>query len=193
VIAWFFCGVLIKAIESPISTSMSWMGNTPTLALMLLASGALCAQEYSFRSFGITEGLNNLGVLQIYQDRVGFLWVSTENGTYRFDGDHFEAFGLAQGIPVSPATAFGDAPDGSLLVGGAIGLYHLQGNRFEKLQGDFKTISWAQGIQADGKGTRFSARTPDLWNLLPNRGRRASRHVPLPSRLVPPMQAPTAY
>jgi hypothetical protein len=36
--------------------------NTPTLALMLLASGALCAQEYSLRSFGVTEGLNNLGV-----------------------------------------------------------------------------------------------------------------------------------
>ena len=105
---------------------------------MLLVSGALCAQEYSFRSFGVTEGLNNLGVLQIYQDRVGFLWVSTENGIYRFDGDRFEAFGLAQAIPASAATAFGDAPDGSLLVGGAIGLYHLQGSRFEKVQGDFK-------------------------------------------------------
>jgi ligand-binding sensor domain-containing protein len=134
---------------------MRWKKNTPALAFMLLASGALCAQEYSFRSFGTAEGLNNLGVLQIYQDRIEFLWVSTENGIYRFDGDRFEAFGLAQGIPASSATAFGDAPDGSLLVGGAIGLYHLQGNRFEKLQGDFKTISWAQGIQADGKGHTF--------------------------------------
>ena len=80
---------------------MSWMGNTPTLALMLLASGALCAQEYSFRSFGITEGLNNLGVMQIYQDRVGFLWVSTENGIYRFDGDRFEAFSIAASRRVS--------------------------------------------------------------------------------------------
>src|SRR5450631_1485054 len=105
---------------------MSWKGNASVLAFMLLASGALYAQEYSFRSFGVTEGLNNLGVLQIYQDRAGFLWVSTENGIYRFDGDRFEAFGLAQGIPASSATAFGEAPDGSLLVGGAIGLYHLQ-------------------------------------------------------------------
>ena len=139
---------------------------------MLLASGALCAQEYSFRSFGTAEGLNNLGVLQIYQDRIGFLWVSTENGIYRFDGDRFEAFGLAQGIPASSATAFGDAPDGSLLVGGAIGLYHLQGNRFEKLQGDFKTISWAQGIQADGKGHTFLGTDSGLVELTSKPGQK---------------------
>jgi diguanylate cyclase (GGDEF)-like protein len=151
---------------------MSWMKNTPALALMLLASGTLCAQEYSFRSFGVTEGLNNLGVRQIYQDRVGFLWVSTENGIYRFDGDRFEAFGLAQGIPASSATAFGDAPDGSLLVGGAIGLYHLQGNRFEKLQGHFKTISWAQGIQADGKGHTFLGTDSGLVELTSKPGQK---------------------
>jgi diguanylate cyclase (GGDEF)-like protein len=151
---------------------MSWKGNAPVLAFMLLASGALCAQEYSFRSFGVTEGLNNLGVLQIYQDRVGFLWVSTENGIYRFDGDRFEAFGLAQGIPASSATAFGEAPDGSLLVGGAIGLYHLQGNRFEKLQSDFKTISWAQGIQADGNGHTFLGTDSGLVELTSKPGQK---------------------
>ena len=136
-----------------------------TIALMLLVSAELCSQEYSFRSFGIAEGLDNLGVRQIYQDRVGFLWVSTENGIYRFDGDRFEAFGLAQGIPSSSGMAFGDAPDGSLLVGGAIGLYQLRGNRFEKLQGDFKTISWSQGIQADGKGHTFLGTNSGLVEL----------------------------
>ena len=67
---------------------------------LLLVSGILCAQEYSFRTFGNAEGLNNLAVRQVYQDRGGFIWVSTENGLFRYDGDRFEAFGPAQGIPI---------------------------------------------------------------------------------------------
>jgi ligand-binding sensor domain-containing protein len=124
-------------------------------ALLTLAGAEICAQEYSFRSLGIAEGLSNLAVRRIYQDSVGFLWVSTENGIFRFDGDRFEAFSAEQGIPLNSGVAFGDAPDGSLLVGGGIGLYRLSGNRFEKLQLGFNTIGWAQGIQSDGKGHTF--------------------------------------
>jgi len=71
--------------------------------------------------------------------------VSTEDGIYRYDGDRFEAFATEQGIPSNSGVAFGDAPDGSLLAGGSIGLYRLSGNRFEKIPVDFNTIAWAQG------------------------------------------------
>jgi len=125
------------------------------LAFFLLTAGALSAQEYSFRTFGTAEGLNNLAVRQVYQDRGGFIWVSTENGIFRYDGDRFESFGPAQGIPTSSVAAFGEAPDGALLAGGRFGLYHLRGNRFEKLPVSFKTVSTSQGIQSDGKGHTF--------------------------------------
>jgi len=36
------------------------------LAFLLLTSAALYAQEYSFRTFGNAEGLNNLAVREIY-------------------------------------------------------------------------------------------------------------------------------
>jgi ligand-binding sensor domain-containing protein len=55
------------------------------------------------------EGLNNLAVRQIYQDSVGFIWVSTENGIFRFDGERFETFGPEQGIPSTSSAALGDA------------------------------------------------------------------------------------
>jgi diguanylate cyclase (GGDEF)-like protein len=89
-------------------------------ALLLFACGRLVAQEYSFHTFGNAEGLGNLTVWKIYQDRAGFFWVSTENGVFRYDGDRFEAFWLAQGLPLSGMAAFGDAPDGSLLAGGRL-------------------------------------------------------------------------
>lgn len=144
---------------------------TRALVFLLLTAGAAWAQEYSFRFFGNADGLNNLAVRQIYQDRDGFIWVSTENGIFRYDGDRFEAFGPAQGIPISSAAAFGEAPDGSLLAGGAFGLYRLHGNRFSKLPVQFKSISWAQGIQSDRKGHTFLGTDAGLMELEPETGR----------------------
>ena len=150
---------------------MNRIAKAHALALLLFASAALVAQEYSFRTFGNAEGLSNLAVRQIYQDHVGFIWVSTENGIFRYDGERFEAFGQAQGIPANAGVAFGDAPDGSLLVGGDIGLYHLRGNRFEKVPANFKTINWAQGIQADGNGHTYIGTDSGLVLLSSKAGR----------------------
>jgi diguanylate cyclase (GGDEF)-like protein len=135
------------------------------IVLLLLTSAPLCAQEYSFRTFANAEGLNNLAVRKIFQDRVGFLWVSTENGIYRYDGERFENYGPAQGMPLANGAALGAAPDGSLLVGGDFGLFHLRDNRFERVAGPFKTVNWRQGIQADGVGHTFLGTDSGLVEL----------------------------
>ncbi len=123
--------------------------------MLLFVCGVLRAQEYSFHYFGASEGLTNLTIREIHQDHSGFLWVSTENGIFRYDGERFEEFGPEKGIPSISAAGLGDAPDGSLLAGGSFGLYHLRGNRFQELKVPFKTVSWAQGIQSDGKGHTY--------------------------------------
>ena len=51
------------------------------------------AQQYSFRYYGTEEGLTNLAVKAVFQDRTGFLWAGTENGLFRYDGQRFERFG----------------------------------------------------------------------------------------------------
>ncbi len=153
-----------------------------TLALLGLTGQILCAQEPNFRAFGSSEGLKNLAVRRIYQDRIGFLWVSTENGIFRFDGERFELFGAARGIPSNSGVAFGEAPDGSLLVGGTIGLYRLSGNRFEKLSTPFNTVAWAQGIQSDGRGHTFLGTDAGLVELSSQAGQTqfAMRTIPQP-------------
>lgn len=154
----------------PILLSMLRKAVSAGLAVLTMGGAALCAQDFSFRSFGVTEGLNNLVVRRIFQDKVGFIWVSTENGIFRYDGDRFEAFGAAQGVPSNSGAAFGEAPDGSLLAGGNFGLYHLVGNRFEKILIAFKTIAWAQGIQSDGKGHTYVGTDGGLLELYSEAG-----------------------
>ena len=51
------------------------------LCLMLPAA----AQRYNFQTFGFDDGLKNLAIERILQDREGFLWVATQNGLFRFD------------------------------------------------------------------------------------------------------------
>jgi diguanylate cyclase (GGDEF)-like protein len=137
------------------------------LALAMLAGPAvLQAQEYSFRYFGTAEGLGNMSVLNLHQDRTGFLWLTTQNGIYRFDGEQFEGYGPAQGIPMNGGTAFGEGPDGALLAGGDYGLYRLAGNRFEKLATSFHSVSWLQGIASDGRGNTYVGTDEGLVELV---------------------------
>ena len=48
--------------------------------LLICGRGLVNAQEYSFHNFASADGLGNLSIQKIYQDRDGFIWVSTENG-----------------------------------------------------------------------------------------------------------------
>ena len=128
------------------------------LLLALAFMGPAEAQQYTFHPYGLAQGLNNLGIKGLHQDDQGFLWVSTENGIFRYDGERFESFGSDDGIPSSSAVAFGEAPDGSLLAGGEIGLFHKAGKRFEPVSiPGAKSVSWFSGIQSDGKGSTWIA------------------------------------
>jgi diguanylate cyclase (GGDEF)-like protein len=152
------------------------------LAVSLFAAPtALRAQEYSFRYFGTAEGLGNMSVLNIYQDRIGFLWLTTENGIYRFDGERFEGYGPAQGIPMNAGTAFGEGPDGSLLAGGDYGLYRLVRNRFLKIPTSFHSVSWLQGIASDGQGNTYLGTDEGLVELVQASGGYKEHLIPQPA------------
>src|ERR1700676_2864385 len=59
------------------------------LALCSLGRGAL-GQRYSFQHYGQSDGFKNLNVSCMLQDRLGLLWVCTEDGLFRFDGSGLE-------------------------------------------------------------------------------------------------------
>lgn len=147
---------------------------------------ALRAQEYSFRYFGTAEGLGNMSVLNLYQDRIGYLWLTTKNGIYRFDGERFEGYGPAQGIPMNAGTAFGEDPDGELLAGGDYGLYRLVKNRFQRLPTTFKSVSWLQGIDSDGRGHTYLGTEEGLVEIerVPGRAGYVENHIPQPMEVT---------
>src|SRR5258708_8514904 len=97
---------------------MRWPGSWILLlsgALSLFAP-ALSAQRYSFKFYGEEEGLRNLAVQTVLQDRAGFLWVGTQNGLYRYDRNRFTAFTKNDGLPGTRIESVYESSDGTLWV-----------------------------------------------------------------------------
>lgn len=56
------------------------------------------AQAYTIRTLGLDKGLSNNNVVDVAQDKYGFLWFATEEGLNRFDGTSFQTFYKTQGL-----------------------------------------------------------------------------------------------
>ena len=140
-----------------------------SLACAMTATG----QQYSFRYYGVDQGLTDLAVRRIFQDRKGFLWLSTENGIFRYDGTGFKSYGEKNGIPTSNAAVFGEAPDGSLLAGTNSGLYRLTANQFKRVPMPGATkVSFGSGIESDGSGRSWIPTDGGLVSMTWNEGTR---------------------
>ncbi|HXC16637.1 MAG TPA: diguanylate cyclase [Holophagaceae bacterium] len=88
---------------------------------------------YGFKSYGGDQGLTTLAVSVMTQDEAGFLWVGTEDGLFRYDGESFHRFGTQDGLPDTNIAALAPAADGSLWVLTKAGLARFAGGRFVAL------------------------------------------------------------
>jgi signal transduction histidine kinase/ligand-binding sensor domain-containing protein len=105
-----------------------------TIGVLILQMWLVCqalaldpqASSYLRKDFTVEEGLPDNEVNAITQTRNGFLWVGTDGGLARFDGQHFTQIRLRAGkskeIPVSFLVT---AQDGALWVGTDSGLAHI--------------------------------------------------------------------
>lgn len=91
----------------------------PVLFLVLLAVFAgvnvVRAQQYNFLRYSVENGLPQTHVNCVFQDAAGFVWIGTEAGACRFDGNEFEAFDIENGLPGNEVTAITETKEGILL------------------------------------------------------------------------------
>lgn len=107
--------------------------------------------RFAFRSYDSTDGLNNLAVRVLLQDRDGLLWAGTEDGLHRYEGGRFRHFGQAAGLPSAEITALHESADGTLWVGTFRGLARRAGERFEVVQTGLPTVE-IRSIGSDASG-----------------------------------------
>lgn len=91
------------------------------LTLAFLPARLLRAQTYTFQSY--VEGLGNLNVTALLQDRAGYLWVGTQGGIYRYDGKSFQQFGREAGLQSIYVKSIVEDAKGNLWIAATDGLY----------------------------------------------------------------------
>ena len=114
------------------------------------------AQQYSFRDY--VDGLGNLSVNCLLQDRSGFLWIGTESGLYQYDGSRFWQFGEKEGLPSEFVRALSLDRDGRLWVGTRDGLAFSTGQR------SFSTVTYQhQNLRIPYDSTLASSPDGELY------------------------------
>lgn len=138
-----------------------------SLVALALAGAALpaFAERLALRHYTTADGLPSDRVRALHYDSTGALWVGTDEGLARFDGQAFRVFTAAHGLPHATIQAITESRDGVLWVGTNAGLAWLAlhgegGVRFTPLRLDDRP-----GGAADGPNVIALAEAPDrrLW------------------------------
>ena len=143
----------------------------------LLTAAPACALDarYPFHDFvvdnwGVEQGLPQISVLGIAQDRAGYLWLTTQTGVARFDGERFANFDTAStGADLSMSTAIWADPADGVWFGNAHGAVHESAGRFTAVPGPA-----VFAILDNGDGTPLLATARGLAQV------RDGRIAPLP-------------
>ena len=120
--------------------------------------------------WSVEQGLPQITILGIAQDRAGFLWVDTQTAVARFDGAQFVTFDRAgTGIDTSMLSATWADPLGQVWFGGIHGLLLEHDGRFTAMGGNA-----VNAIIDAGDGTPLLATSQGLARV------RNGRIVPVP-------------
>ena len=106
---------------------------TAAVLLLGLSLTPLCAQRYTYRQYDSVSGLTDMAVHCLLQDHTGFIWAGTDNGLFRYDGNHFRAFHADAGLPHPTVRAIAESPQGVVWVGTNDGVAKFIDNRFQKV------------------------------------------------------------
>jgi len=129
------------------------------------------SQQYIFSK--ANDGLGNLNVNCIAQDRSGYLWVGTENGLYRYDGSRFQQYGSNDGLAEHAIQSLFLGLDGTLWVGTTSSIYfHLPNDKFAAVHPPAPFNQFSHRI-----GTVFTAVSGDEVITADRSGAFLLRHV----------------
>ncbi|MBT9332064.1 ligand-binding sensor domain-containing diguanylate cyclase [Paracidobacterium acidisoli] len=142
------------------------------LCLIFLAGGAAscAAQRYTFRTWGASQGLRNLNVVSMMEDRSGFLWLGTDNGLFRYDGARFLEFSTGQGLRDPYVVALAEDATGRLWAGTSGGLFYLDGGRFAEVRSAEGSLSVGLdgSLTALKNGHLLAVSRSRLFEIAPN-------------------------
>lgn len=116
------------------------------IVLLLFKSGY--SQQYDFTNYSIDGGLSQSVVNCLFQDSKGYMWMGTQNGLNRFNGESFDVYSYnpadSSSISNNWIYAIAEDSDGNLWVGTKGGL-----NKYLRKENRFLRIAYTTGYSYD--------------------------------------------
>jgi len=119
--------------------------------------------------YGADQGLTNPTILALHQDRQGFLWVSTEGGLFRYDGDRFQPFAAKSAAKHGNSNSMHSSADGQFWVGSNAGLFRWTGDAFAEVPG-FEDVELMDGQAIASDDTNLYVAAQSGLRSMPLRG-----------------------
>ncbi|HVM93065.1 MAG TPA: two-component regulator propeller domain-containing protein [Terriglobales bacterium] len=104
-----------------------------TLWIGLEGGGLIRYRDGVFHAFTTNDGLTNSFVRAILEDRAGNIWVATDSGLFRLNGDHLDRVDDKNDMPPLAVHALYEDRRGGIWVGGSR-LFRLDGGKFVEYQ-----------------------------------------------------------
>ena len=133
------------------------------LVLLFLSANILYAQEQGqMQTISIPEGLSSPNVNLVYQDRFGYIWIMTEDGLNRYDGNKIKVY---RNDPEDPTSLFGNRvysavedKNGFLWIGG-----ENVANRYDYASESFEAYTFDSGGNTDKVISIFMDSKGRIW------------------------------
>ena len=170
-----------------------WKNKKIFLAFLLFISAFaanLFSQSLNFNNLTVKNGLSNSKVIEILQDKNGFIWIGTEDGLNRFDGYDFKIYRNnpqdSNSISDNNIWSLFEDKDGNIWAGtksGELNLYDFRNDSFKswKIETHGAKENGIIAIYKDSEGMiwvgtyqsglyRFNPATNELknWNYKPD-------------------------
>ncbi|MBT7863309.1 MAG: hypothetical protein HN712_23535, partial [Gemmatimonadetes bacterium] len=102
--------------------------------------------------FTVLDGLPDMKVECLAEDRDGMIWVGThDGGAARYDGEHFECFSSDDGLSCDSVYSITEGLDGIIWFGTSRGLTKYDGKTFEVIDGSQEySFLWGACVDDDG-------------------------------------------
>ena len=69
------------------------------LAIFIFSQFSAVSQRKLIRNYTVVDGLPSNLIYNIVQDKQGYIWIATDNGLSRFDGQIFTSYNTSNGLP----------------------------------------------------------------------------------------------
>ena len=124
------------------------------------------AQRYSFKSYAQEQGLTNLSIAFMMEDRNDLIWIGTENGLFWYDGKIFREFGAKDDVPSKNIQSLHESADGTLWIATRRGLLRRSADHFAKIDaGQPIEIIGTSTLASDGQNRLYVATKQGLARL----------------------------